>query len=69
MSDEDLVVPFSLRAWMDHVEEFCNRVEAYLTEVETRLKGLESGQACDCHPDVPHRLVSLFYELPGVGQE
>lgn len=39
--DPDLVVPFMMRAWMTRIEEYCDKVDAYLTEVERRLAVLE----------------------------
>lgn len=41
-TNADLVVPFMMRAWMDKVEAYCNRVDAYLAEVEKRLQVLEA---------------------------
>ncbi len=38
----DLVVPFQMREWMRKVEVFCDKVDAYLTEVEQRLQVLEA---------------------------
>ncbi len=37
----DLVVPFQMREWMRKVEVYCDKVDAYLTEVEHRLSVLE----------------------------
>jgi hypothetical protein len=45
MTEPELIVPFSMRMWMDRVEAFLLKANAYLAEVETRLAAIEEELA------------------------